>query len=109
MVAEGQADVAAIDCVSFAHFARLDAAARALRVLHGPTAVRAYPTSRRAPPIRSRSRRCVQAWRTSPPIRLRPLRARLLLEGFDLSPAGDYAEVLTLERRAGEQGYAVLA
>ena len=110
MVAEGQADVAAIDCVSFAHFARLDAVARALRVLAWTDGSPSLPyiTARTTDSVTLAALRASLADVASDPA-LAPLRARLLLDGFDLSPAGDYAEVLTLERRAGEQGYAVLA
>lgn len=39
---------------------------------------------------------------------LRPVRAALLLAGFDFSPAEDFSRVLELERQAAARGYPIL-
>jgi ABC-type phosphate/phosphonate transport system substrate-binding protein len=111
MVAAGLADVAALDCVSYAHFRRLyPARMSGLRVLAwtDPSPCLPYITAR------STSEETLAALRASladvvADAAVTPLCEPLFLEGFDFAPAEDYAEVLGLERRAHEHGYVVLA
>jgi len=110
-VAEGRADVAALDCVSFAHFQRLypDTTAR-LRVLTWT------PSSPSLPLITARAtcaatvlrlKQCLAA--VAADQKLAPVRARLFLEGFDLEPEPEFASVLRLEADAERLGYVTLA
>jgi len=107
MVASGDADVAAVDCVSFAHFRRLYPSSVApLRVLGWtasspslPFITSAASSDKILQELRS-SLAAVIADRT-----LDAVRSRLFLEGFDLEPASDFSEVLRLERGAAEVGY----
>jgi len=111
MVAAGQADVAALDCVSFAHFQRLMPATTAkLRVLAWT------PPSPSLPLITARAtdaatlsslRSCLRAVAADPT--LRRVRARLFLDGFDLQPRQDFAVVLELEKSAERCGYPQLS
>jgi ABC-type phosphate/phosphonate transport system substrate-binding protein len=107
MVAGGEADVAALDCVSFAHFRQLypEVVAK-LRVLSWT------PASPSLPFITARSAgdATVQALRSAlagvfDDDTLAPVRERLFLAGVDLKPAQGFGEVLRLERGAVEQGY----
>lgn len=110
LVAAGAADVAALDCVSYAHLQRLEPETTAsLRVL-GWT-----PSSPSLPLITAaatdddtvrRLRSCLAGIAADPA--LASVRAELLLGGFDLDPAGDYRAVLQLERQAAETGYSTL-
>jgi ABC-type phosphate/phosphonate transport system substrate-binding protein len=110
MVAEGEADVAAVDCVSFAHFQRLYPSAVAnLRILgwtpSSPslpfiTAVATNDTTLRT--LRS-SLATVLADRS-----LDSVRERLFLDGVDLLPVAGFSEVLRLKREAVELGYPVV-
>jgi len=110
LVAAGAADVAALDCVSYAHLQRLDPeTTAALRVL-GWT-----PSSPSLPLITAAAtdddtlhklRTCLAALAADPA--LAAVRAELLLGGFDLDPAHDYAAVLRLEQQAAEAGYSTL-
>ncbi len=111
LVAGGDADVAALDCVSWAHFQRWYPAAMApLRVLAWTPASPCLPlitsaaTSDAALAV---LRECLAAVLADDA--LAPVRAALLLADFDYSPAEDGARVLELERRAVEQGYPILA
>ena len=111
MVATGQADAAALDCVSFAHFQRLSPEMTSrLRVL-GWT-----PSSPSLPLITARAtndstlaslRSCLQALAADPS--LQRVRARLFLDGFDLEPKQDLAAALELEKSAERLGYPHLA
>jgi ABC-type phosphate/phosphonate transport system substrate-binding protein len=111
LVADGRADVAALDCVSFAHFQRLapDTTAR-LRVLAWTPASPSLPliTARAigAPTVMS-LRRCLAA--VAADEKLAPVRAALFLEGFDLEPDPSFARVLELEAAAERLGYPTLA
>jgi len=110
LLAAGAADVAALDCVSFAHLQRLDPQmTAALRVLAWT------PPSPSLPLITAATtdddslrtlRACLAAVATDP--ELAAVRAELLLEGFDLAPASDYSTVLQLEREAAQAGYSTL-
>jgi ABC-type phosphate/phosphonate transport system substrate-binding protein len=102
--------VAALDCVSYAHLQRLDPeTTAALRVL-GWT-----PSSPSLPLITAAAtdddtlhklRTGLAALAADPA--LAAVRAELLLGGFDLDPAHDYAAVLRLEQQAAEAGYSTL-
>ena len=107
MVASGLADVACVDCVSFAHFQRLYPLVVAkLRVLSWTASSPSLPfiTSR------STSDATVQALRSAladvfDDNGLAAVRERLLLSGVDLEPKEGFGEVLALERGAVERGY----
>ncbi len=111
MVADGRADVAAIDCVSWAHFQHWYTAAMA------PLRVLAWTPSSPSLPLISAAGTgdavlaalraglaSVMADET-----LRPVRATLLLTGLDFSPAEDGSVVLELERQAAALGYPTLS
>ena len=107
MVASGEADIACVDCVSFAHFQRLYPLVVAkLRVLSWTASSPSLPfiTSR------STSDATVQALRSAladvfDDDGLAAVRERLLLSGVDLRPTEGFEEVLALERGAVERGY----
>jgi ABC-type phosphate/phosphonate transport system substrate-binding protein len=107
MVSEGEADVAAIDCVSLAHFHRLLPSAVAdLRILDWtpsspslPFITSAATSDATLEKLRS-SLAAVLADKT-----LDSVRERLFLEGVDLEPVATFAEVLRLKRSAVELGY----
>jgi ABC-type phosphate/phosphonate transport system substrate-binding protein len=107
MVSAGDADVAAVDCVSFAHFQRLyPSTAATLRILDWTPSAPSLPfiTARTTSDellvkLRS-SLAAVMADRE-----LDDARERLLLDGFDLEPAEGYSKVLRLERVAAQLGY----
>jgi ABC-type phosphate/phosphonate transport system substrate-binding protein len=107
MVAAGQADLAAVDCVSFAHFQRLyPAAVAGLRILcwTPPSPSLPFITARTA------SDSQIQALRASLAAvfaddTLRSARELLLLDGVDLEPDGSFTQVLKLERQAAELGF----
>jgi ABC-type phosphate/phosphonate transport system substrate-binding protein len=110
MVACGDADVAAVDCVSFAHFRRLYPESVApLRILGWTPASPSLPFITAA----ATSDTTLQKLRSSlAPVladpALQAVRGRLFLEGFDLEPAVGFSEVLQLERQAAELGYPTL-
>ena len=107
MVASGEADIACVDCVSFAHFQRLyPLVVAGLRVLSWTASSPSLPfiTSRSA------SDATVQALRSAladvfDDDGLAAVRERLLLSGVDLEPKEGFGEVLALERGAVERGY----
>jgi ABC-type phosphate/phosphonate transport system substrate-binding protein len=107
MVAVGDADVAAVDCVSFAHFQRLYPATVApLRILDWTPPAPSLPFITAA----ATSDEVLEMLRSSLAAaiadrELEETREQLLLEGFDLEPAEDYAEVLQLESAAAQLGY----
>ncbi len=111
LVAGGEADVAALDCVSFAHFQRFEAQAAArVRVLcwTAPSPSLPYVTAR-IPGDEDTARvlhDALVAAVAAP--ELRAVRERLLLDGFEPPPEQCFAEVLRLERQAIELGYPVL-
>jgi ABC-type phosphate/phosphonate transport system substrate-binding protein len=110
MVASGEADVASVDCVSFAHFQRLyPSVVGELRVLAWT------PSSPSLPFItaRSVSDAMVRALRSAladlfDDDRLAPVREQLLLSGVDLAPKEGFEEVLALERGAVKEGYSII-
>ena len=107
MVAAGEADVAALDCVSFAHFRRVcpEVVAK-LRVLSWTAASPGLPfiTSRSADDATVRILRSALA-QVFDDDALAPARAQLLLSGVDVQPVEGFGEVLRLEREAVEWGY----
>jgi ABC-type phosphate/phosphonate transport system substrate-binding protein len=111
LVADGGADVAALDCVSWAHFQKLyPAVTSKLRVLAWTEAAPSLPLITAA----GTSETTLEALRASlasviADETLRPVRAALLLAGFDFSPAEDFSRVLELERQAAERGYPILS
>lgn len=109
-VAEGRADVASIDCVTWAHIGHLrpDAAA-GLRVLAWTEASPGLPliTSRRTDAGTRRALvRALDEVARDPA--LAPVRDALRLEGFESLALRDYDSVLALERRARTAGYGVV-
>ncbi len=109
-VADGGADVAAIDCVTFAHLQRCDAALfERLRILDWTPASPSLPliTARSTDePTRQAIRGALAAVAADP--RCQALCASLLLQGFDFEVDESYREVLDLERQAAAMGYPVL-
>jgi ABC-type phosphate/phosphonate transport system substrate-binding protein len=114
MVASGGADIASVDCVSFAHFGRLyPTVVRALRVLSWTSTSPALPfITRRSPeaPASGDEEFTVRALRSALAAvfddeRLASARERLLLKGVDLQPVEGFGEVLRLESEAVGAGY----
>jgi ABC-type phosphate/phosphonate transport system substrate-binding protein len=109
-VAERRADVASIDCVTWAHFGHLRAAeASDLRVLTWTEASPGLPlvtSVHTAAPVRHALVRALHEVANDQA--LAPVREALRLEGFELLELGAYGAVLALERRAQAAGYEVL-
>ena len=106
-VAEGAADVAAIDCVSFAHFARFAAGlVDRVRVLVWTATSPALPyiTARSADDRLLTMLRAALA-DAAADRSLAELRSQLLIGGFDLSPDPALSAVRALEQRAVDLGY----
>jgi len=110
MVADGRADVAALDCISFGHFRRLRPASVAnLRIL-------GWTPSSSCPPFitaRATDERTFEVLRSvlegvTADSTLAGTRERLFLTGFDLEPDGQFSGVLSHERQAAELGYPAL-
>ena len=107
LIAAGDAEVAAIDCVTFAHLQNIDPAlTRRVRVLTWT------PPSPSLPFVtaRSMSERTLARLRTAlaavfADAELVPVRRQLLLEGIDLAPDVTLSRVLKLERVATELRY----
>ena len=111
LVAAAQADVAALDCVSYAHLRRFDGAlTAALRVVAWSSASPSLPliTARATDGATLDRLRGALASIAQDPA-LEPVRARLLLRGFDFDGDGEFSEVLRLEACARQLGYPVLA
>jgi hypothetical protein len=110
MVASGEADVASIDCVSFAQFQRLyPSLVRGVQVLGWTASTPSLPYITAG----SANGATVEALRAAladvfDDIGLAPVRERLLLRGVDLEPTPGFGEVLALERQAADVGYPVL-
>lgn len=106
-VASSAADVAAIDCVSFAHFRRFapELASR-VRVLGWTPDSPALPyiTARSADEVLLARLRGALAAATADPA-LADVRARLLIGGFDFSPDPAFTVVRGYEQRAIDLGY----
>ena len=110
MVASGEADVAAIDCVSFAHFQRLyPSLVAGVRVLSWTASTPSLPYLTAG----TASDETLQALRAAlahvfDDNGLAKVRERLLLRGVDLSPKEGFGEVLNIERAAVSSGYPIL-
>jgi ABC-type phosphate/phosphonate transport system substrate-binding protein len=107
MVACGEGDLAAIDCVSFEHFRRLyPQLVGRVRVLGWTDSSPALPfiTGRSTGAAALQTLRSVLAEMCNDGA-LAAVRESLLLCGVDLQPAEGFREVLHLERQAIEQGY----
>jgi ABC-type phosphate/phosphonate transport system substrate-binding protein len=107
MVALGEADVAAVDCVSLAHFRRLySLVVGKLRVLSWTAASPSLPfiTGCSATDATVRALRSALA-DVFDDDGLAAVREQLFLRGVDLQPREGFAEVLRLERGAVEAGY----
>jgi ABC-type phosphate/phosphonate transport system substrate-binding protein len=106
LLASGAADVLAVDCITWAHLQQLDPTlAGALRVLSWTAATPSLPfiTSENTGERVVVALRCALADILAD-LRLREVRARLFIRGFDLQP-GDFSEVLELESGAVNLGY----
>jgi len=110
MVADGRGDVAALDCVSYAHLHRCDAALVAqLRILDWTPASPSLPLiSSRAIDERTRQALIGALGAVLADPRLKDHCANLLLAGFDFRVDESFREMLDHERRAEELGYPVL-
>jgi ABC-type phosphate/phosphonate transport system substrate-binding protein len=110
-VAGGEADVAAIDCVTLAHLHRLrPRATQGLRVLAWTMAAPGLPLVTAAATDAAQVaalRRALAAAAHDPA--LAPARAQLQLEGFEILPEGAYDAISALERGAVDRGYPILA
>jgi ABC-type phosphate/phosphonate transport system substrate-binding protein len=110
-VASGTADVAAIDCVTYAHIGRLhpELAAR-LRILDWTPSSPGLPyiTARATDSITVAALRSALGEVQSDPA-LATVRAHLLQSGIDFAVDESYAEVLRLEADALARGYPELA
>lgn len=107
MIAAGQADLAAVDCVSFAHLQRLyPTTVSGLRVLcwTPPSPSLPFITARSTGESTVNALRAALADVFADPT-LRSVRELLLLEGVDLEPDGNFSEVLRLERQAADLGF----
>jgi hypothetical protein len=110
MVASGEADVASVDCVSFAHFQRLyPSVVGELRVLAWTASSRSLPfiTARSVDDATVRALRSALA-DVFDDDGLAPVREQLLLSGVDLAPKEGFDEVLALERAAVEADYPIV-
>jgi ABC-type phosphate/phosphonate transport system substrate-binding protein len=109
-VAGGDADVAAIDCVTWAHLRHLRPyETRGLRVLGWTSATQGLPliTSLHTDaPTRNALLGALDDVARDPA--LAPVRSQLRLDGFGALTLGDYEPVLALERMAQAAGYPVL-
>ena len=111
LVADGAADVASIDCLTFAFYSdqRPDFTAR-LRVLAftGPTPTIPFVTSASTPP-RTREALTRGLFRLASDPRYRPVLAPLRLVGMEPAAQADYAAILEVETEAAALGYATIA
>jgi ABC-type phosphate/phosphonate transport system substrate-binding protein len=110
-VAAGEADVAAIDCITWAHLQRRrPRTTTALRVLSWTTATPGLPLIAAATidaAVVAALRKALADVAVDPA--LAAVRAALLLDGFETLPGGAYQAILALERDAIAQGYPTLA
>jgi ABC-type phosphate/phosphonate transport system substrate-binding protein len=109
-VADGRADVAAIDCVSFAHFQRFDSQVTARVSKIGQSLLTAGPpfiTAKKTDPgILSILRQALYEVATAPD--LKSVRSALKIEGFTFDTETDYECLLLIEKDAAALGYAEL-
>jgi len=110
-VADGDADVAAIDCVTWAHLQRFrPATTKRLRVLMWTVRSPGLPfitSARTDAATRAALGLALDAAARDPA--LSDVRGELMLEGFNALPASQYHAVLYLEQIATAQGYPRLA
>jgi ABC-type phosphate/phosphonate transport system substrate-binding protein len=109
-VAQGGADVAAIDCVTWAQVQRLRPdETRRLWVLGWTRASPGLPLVTSVGTDAQMMRRLVLALdEVAAHPGLAAVRGELLLDGFDATPMADYGTILRLEREARDLGYPVL-
>jgi ABC-type phosphate/phosphonate transport system substrate-binding protein len=110
MVADGRADVAALDCISFAHLRRLRPESVAnLRVLAWTPPSRSPPfiTARATHDTTFQVLRSVLA-SVMADATLAATRECLFLTGLDFAPDDRFIGVLSHERQAAHLGYPVL-
>jgi len=110
MVAAGQADLTAVDCVTLAHLQRLRrASVEELRILCWTPGspclpfVTTHTTDDATVKLLRASLSAMLADTT-----LRDSRELIFLDGVDLEPDGNFTCVLRLARRATEKGYPTL-
>jgi ABC-type phosphate/phosphonate transport system substrate-binding protein len=110
-VAEGHADVAAIDCVSYAHIQRFSPELTArLRILDWTLSSPGLPyVTARTNDVSIVSTLCAALAEVHADPALAAVRDALLLTGVDFTIDEDYVEVRRLERDALERGYPQLA
>jgi ABC-type phosphate/phosphonate transport system substrate-binding protein len=110
-VASGEADVAAIDCITWAHLRRLrPATTQRLRVLGWTKATPGLPLIAAASidaALMAALRQGLTEVAVDPA--LAGVRAELMLDGFETLPEDAYEAILALERDAVAQGYPTLA
>ena len=106
-VANGEADVAAIDCITWAHLQHLrPQTTKALRVLAWTEATPGLPLiTSLATPAPTRQALLSALNHVSQNPSLAPVRAALRLDGFEILPLDAYDEILALERQAIAAGY----
>ncbi len=111
LVAKGEADVAAVDCVTHALIARHAPALLAgLRILAATRPAPSLPYVTRADAPMDRIKRLTEALhRAAADSGLAAVRDDLLLDGFAALPASAYAPMLTMETEAVDLGYPALA
>jgi ABC-type phosphate/phosphonate transport system substrate-binding protein len=106
-VAGGDADVAAIDCVTWAHLRHLRPETTAgLRVLAWTAESPGLPlitSLDTTPEVRDALRRALASVARDPT--LAPVRQNLRLDGFEMLTLADYDAVLALEQEAQKAGY----
>jgi ABC-type phosphate/phosphonate transport system substrate-binding protein len=109
-VAGAEADVAAIDCVTWAHFQRLrPAMVGSLRVLAWTGASPGLPLiTAAATDLETRAALARALAEVARDPALEEIRAELLLDGFSRLETADYQSILDLERTAIELGYPTL-
>jgi ABC-type phosphate/phosphonate transport system substrate-binding protein len=109
MIAEGDADVAAIDCVTFAltqdHLPDLAKRVHVIGVTASAPGLPLIASRALGPEPLSRMRDALDAALSADPERAR----RLRVKGFARLTRDDYAEIETLERDAIARGYVALA
>jgi ABC-type phosphate/phosphonate transport system substrate-binding protein len=110
MVTAGEADIAAIDCVTLEHLRRLEpVVVGGIRVLCWTETAPSLPfiTARSNSPatLHALRRALTEVFADDT---LTSVRARLLLRGVDVNPVEGFGAVLRLERAAIQQGYGTI-
>jgi ABC-type phosphate/phosphonate transport system substrate-binding protein len=110
MVAAGQADVAALDCVTYAHFQRLYPTSVAdLRILCWTQPSPSLPfITARATSDTTLQALCSSLAAVIADPAFASVRERLFLDGFDFEPDPDFTVVLGLEREATNLQYPII-